>query len=168
MINCFMIAALSADGFITPATDAVGLSTVWTSEEDKKNFVEKTKEAGVVIMGSKTFETFGARPLKERRNIIYSKNKKYEGTETISEDPRKLIARLEKEGVRNLAICGGASIYSLFLEAGVIDKMFLTIEGIVFGQGINLFSKPLEKKLKLDSVNKIGDNTVLLEYSVLN
>ncbi len=115
-MNCFIIAAISADGFIAPPHE--DLSTNWTSKEDKKFFVEKTKEAGVVVMGSTTFETFGAKPLKGRKNIIYTKNKKYEGAETTSESPAELISRLEKEGFNSVAICGGASIYTMFLESG--------------------------------------------------
>lgn len=166
MINCYIISAVSLDGFITPTEDT--LSTVWTSKEDKKFFVEKTKEWGVVIMGSKTFETFGARPLKDRRNIIYTRNKKYEGVETTSESPTALIQRLETEGVKEIAVCGGASIYTLFLEENLINKIYLTIEGVLFGQGLTLFNKSIQKKLKLESLSKLGDNTVLLEYSVLN
>jgi dihydrofolate reductase len=168
MINTFIIAALSADGFITPPSEFSSLSTTWTSAEDKKFFIEKTKEARVFVMGSTTFETFGARPLKNRRNIIYSRNKKYEGAETTSEDPKDLVQRLEKEGHAQVAICGGSSIYSQFLKAGIVNKIYLTIQPVIFGQGINLFDQPIHKNLKLENSEKLGDNTVLLEYSVIN
>src|SRR4051812_4344841 len=122
MIRAFIIAAVSADGFI--ARNDTEISTSWTSSEDTKKFVELTKKAGVVVMGSKTFETFG-KPLKDRKNIIYSRGqdkkyaKKYEGTEVTQESPQELLQRLEKEGFTEVAICGGASIYTLFMEAGV-------------------------------------------------
>jgi dihydrofolate reductase len=165
-MNCFLIAAMSLDGFIAPLHD--DLSTNWTSKEDKQFFINKTKEAGVVIMGSTTFETFGAKPLRDRRNIIYTKNKKYDGAETTNENPKYLLKRLEKEGFNQVAICGGSSIYSLFLEAGVINTLYITLEPFLFGSGIKLLNKEFNKKLTLVEIKKLGDNTLLLEYSVNN
>lgn len=162
MIKPFIIAALTADGYIAkhehhPAS--------WTSKADKKTFVSLTKKAGVVIMGSRTFETIG-HPLKDRRTIVYAKDKTYEGVETTKEDPEKLLEKLEKEGVKEVAICGGTSIYTLFMERGLIQKLFLTIEGVLFGKGINIFNKDLDIKLSLVSSRQIGDNTILLEYNI--
>ena len=166
MIKTFIIAALSADGFI--AQNPSIPSTRWTSKEDTQKFVELTKRAGVVIMGSKTFETFG-KPLKDRKNIVLSRDvtKKYEGVETTQESPQALITRLEQEGFKEVAICGGASIYSLFLETGLVDTVYLTIENIFFGKGISLFSKNHDTKLKLVEHTRLGENALLLEYQVL-
>jgi dihydrofolate reductase len=142
-------------------------STKWTSKEDTKHFIETTKKAGAIIMGSKTFETFGAKPLPGRRNIIYTNSKKYEGAESTDESPKDLLAQLEKEGVEEVAVCGGSSIYTLFAEAGLVDKMILTVEGIVFGEGIRLFNKKLDLNLKLLSQTQIGPDTVVLEYGII-
>jgi dihydrofolate reductase len=51
-MKVFLIAAVTADGFI--GRDASHLAD-WTSPEDKKLFRKLTTEAGVVVMGSKTF-----------------------------------------------------------------------------------------------------------------
>ena len=162
MIKPFIIAALTADGYIAKNESH---PAVWTSKADKKIFIERTKQAGVIIMGSRTFETIG-RPLKDRKTIVYTKDKTYEGVETTQEDPEKLLEKLEKEGFEEVAICGGTSIYTLFMERGLVHKLYLTIEGIVFGKGMTLFNKELENKLSLVSSKQIGDNTVLLEYIV--
>lgn len=164
-MKIYIIAALSADGFI--AKDNTEPSTKWTSKEDTAHFMERTKKTGVVIMGSKTFETFGAKPLSGRRNIIYSSDKKYEGVETTKDRPEDLIKKLEKEGVGEVAICGGASIYTMFMEAGLVDKLILTIEGVVFGEGVKLFNSKINFSLKLISSNQIGPNTIVLEYKVI-
>jgi dihydrofolate reductase len=55
-MKVFVIAALSADGFIAQAEDHVA---DWTGTEDKKLFVQLTKEAGIMVMGSKTLATIG-------------------------------------------------------------------------------------------------------------
>lgn len=161
-MNVFIIAALTADGFI--AKDANHLAS-WTSKADKKRFVELTKKAGVMVMGRTTFETIG-KALPGRRTIVYSSQKNIPGIETTSEDPHTLIARLEQEGCHTLAVCGGGSIYTLFMEAHVVNKLYLTIEPTIFGKGINLFSKEINASLTLASVEKI-DSTLLLEYDIV-
>jgi len=164
-MNIYIIAALSADGFI--AKDINEPSTKWTSKEDTKHFMERTKRTGVIVMGSKTFETFGSKPLPGRRNIVYSANKQYENVETTKESPYDLLKRLENEGINEVAICGGASIYTMFMEASLIDKLILTIEGVVFGNGVRLFKSRLNFSLKLVSSEQIGPNTVVLEYDII-
>jgi len=164
-MKTYIIAALSADGFI--AKNNTEPSTKWTSKEDTSFFRERTKKSGVMVMGSTTFETVGAKPLPERRSIIYSRTKKYEGVETTSESPRDLMLRLEKEGVEEVAIVGGSQIYTMFAESELIDKLYLTIENVIFGEGIRLFNKKIDMKIKLVSETQIGPNTIVLEYEVL-
>src|SRR3989344_1882241 len=126
MIKTFLIAAITADGFIAKNS---AHNPSWTGKEDKKFFVERTKQAGVVIMGSKTFEVMG-RPLKDRLNIVYSRdtNKKYEGVEVTNKPPEELLADLEARGYKEAAICGGSNIYTMFLKAGLLDTLYITIE----------------------------------------
>ena len=163
-MTVFIIAAVTLDGKI--ARDGGQVSTAWTSEADKKKFVQLTKEAGTIVMGSTTYETIG-RPLPGRRTIVISRSKKYEGVEVTSESPAELITRLGREAVRSLAVCGGSSIYTQFMKAGVVTKLYLTIEPVVFGSGIPLFSEPLEAKLELAAPPERIDNTIFLTYNVL-
>jgi dihydrofolate reductase len=166
----FIIAAVTADGFIAQSTDQV--STKWTSKEDAAWFKQKTKEAGVVVMGSTTFETFGARPLPDRLNVVLTRNESKlaqptpEGVRYTSAAPADLIAQLTAEGFTDIAICGGASIYTQFMEANVVDKLFLTVEPILFGQGISLFTRPLKIELHLDQLHALSAQTHVFEYSV--
>jgi dihydrofolate reductase len=165
-MKVFIIAALTADGFIGRTADHLA---DWTSPEDKKLFTSLTKEAGVMAMGSRTFATIG-RALPGRRNIVYTASPdaftSVEGVEPTNESPADLIARLKQEGVSGLAVCGGASIYSLFMEAGVVEEVYITIEPVLFGTGITLFSSEIEASLTLLETRKLNDNTVLLHYAV--
>jgi dihydrofolate reductase len=162
-MKTFIIAALSADGYI--AKDSLHSPMNWTSKDDKKRLIELTKRAGVVVMGSKTYATIG-KPLKERVNIIYSKDKTFEGAETTQKSPHELIAELDERGFREVAICGGAHIYSMFMKAGVVDTLYLTIEPIIFGKGIRLFDDEMLYHLKLINTEHTENGTVLLEYAV--
>lgn len=164
MINTFIIAAQSLDGFIGPKDHTNSMS--WTSGADKEFFKKKTKEAGVIIMGRTTFETIG-KALPERKMIVYtSKPLNIEGVEAVQEPPAVLLKRLENEGYSSVAICGGSSIYSLFLESGLVNELFITIEPIIFGEGIPLFSKENRKSLDLISETKLSDTAILLNYKI--
>ena len=164
MITPFIIAATSADGYIAKDEHHAAF---WTSKEDKKRFIELTKRAGVVVMGSHTFRTL-PRPLHERLNIVYSRQSHFEGenVETTQIDPHGLLGQLEARGYKEVAICGGSQIYSDFLKAHAVEKIYLTIEPIIFGKGIPLFHEPAQFALTLLSSEVTQTGSVLLEYKI--
>ncbi len=172
-MEIFIIAAQTADGFI--ARDA-NHPAVWTSKEDKKRFVELTKDAGVVVMGSTTFKTL-PRPLKERLNVVYSNNLKDEDLNTDPErkcmvtnkKPADLVEDLARLGYTKIAICGGSEIYSLFIESGLVNKLYLTVEPLLFGAGIGIFNRslPASVQLKLDKTEKAEQGTIFLDYTII-
>nr|AIA16308.1 Dihydrofolate reductase [uncultured bacterium]AIA16458.1 Dihydrofolate reductase [uncultured bacterium] len=164
-MKVFIIEAQSADGFI--ARDHSAPSTAWTSKEDKEFFREHTKRAGVMIMGATTYKTIG-RPMKDRVTIVYSRSETYEGVEMTQDDPKTLIDKLSARGFTEVAICGGSSIYSMFLEAGVVDTIYLTVEPVLFGSGVSPFKDSTDTKLELVSESKTESGTLFLEYKVLS
>jgi dihydrofolate reductase len=164
-MKVFIIAAVTADGFI--GRDANHLAD-WTSPEDKKLFTTLTKEAGVIVMGSRTFATIG-RALPGRKTILYTTRPerfKVEGVETTNEAPKDLVKRLSGQGAPGLAICGGASVYSLFMQAGVVDELYITVEPVLFGTGITLFKDEMSTRLELLDIRKLNDNAIILHYAV--
>lgn len=164
-MRVFIVAALTADGFI--GRDSGHLAD-WTSKEDKQLFVRLTKEAGVLVMGANTYKTIG-RPLPGRRNLVYSRSSlDFPGVEVVTEPPQALIARLEREGHTALAVCGGQAIYDMFLQAGVVTELYLTIEPVLFGSGIPLLKAPLAASLALKEFEKLNEHTILLHYEVTN
>ncbi|MFH1585002.1 MAG: dihydrofolate reductase, partial [Patescibacteria group bacterium] len=111
-MKVFCIAALSADGFIAKNAED---TLEWRSLEDKRFFREKTMEAGVVVMGKNTYESIG-KSLKGRLNLVYSLEP-IEGVETTQKEPRELLSELEKRGYEQVAVIGGSSVYTQFLQA---------------------------------------------------
>ena len=165
-MNVILIAAVTADGFIGRSS---GHAADWTSKEDKQLFVKVTKEAGTMVMGSKTFETIG-RALPERRMIVLtSRPHDYaaDDVEFTDESPTELVNRLEAEGTNDITVCGGAHVYHAFMEADLVDELYLTVEPVLFGIGVKLFAGELESKLQLTETQKLNENVVLLQYKVL-
>lgn len=163
----FLIASITADGFI--AQDSGQSSLEWTSREDTQLFVRLTKEAGIMVMGSTTFATIG-RALPGRKTIVYtSKPEKVAGIENVeatAEPPAELVRRIAAEGYDRLAVCGGAKVYREFMTAGVVDELYLTVEPIVFGDGVPLFDQAVTSGLSLIETKQLNDNTILLHYRV--
>lgn len=164
-MNVILIAATTADGFI--GRDA-GHTADWTGQADKQVFVRLTKEAGTIVMGRATFDTIG-RALPGRRNIVYTSQPQTisaPGIESTSEPPAKLLARLESEGVTGVAICGGRLIYTQFLQAGLVNELYLTVIPTLFGQGLSLFNAPTHTKLELVDTTPLDGGAVLLHYKL--
>ena len=132
--------AITLDGKIAKYTDH---PATWTSKADKKIFIEETKKAGVIIMGRTTYDTIG-RPLPNRLNVIMDldpdTSKNIEGSlEFTKTQPKGLLKELEERGFKNIILGGGSTINGIFLEQGLINEIWLTIEPKVFGEGLSLF-----------------------------
>lgn len=95
--------------------------------EDLKNFRRLT-EGKTVILGRKTLATFpkGA-PLKNRRNIILSRDESYsvEGAE-VARSVEEASELLKNENTDNIVVIGGESIYRQMLplcDTAIVTKI---------------------------------------------
>ena len=82
--------------------------------EDMAYFRSMTR-GSTVIMGRKTLESLpGGRPLKDRRNIVFSRNPEFaaEGVEVVS-SVEELLSITEGDG--NVFVIGGEAIYRALL-----------------------------------------------------
>lgn len=103
----------------------------WKLTEDMRHFVKITT-GFPVVMGRKTFESIG-KPLKNRTNIILTRNESYqkEGC-IIYHDIEKIVNDFGKE---NLMVIGGEELYRQFLPYA--ERIYLTfidqdVEGDTF------------------------------------
>ncbi len=167
-MKVILLMAVTADGLI--AKDSMQLVD-WTGKADKKYFVKVTKDAGAMIMGSKTFDTIG-QVLPGRKNIVMTRDKtrisQNEDLAFTDQSPQQLLNDLESQGFSSVALIGGALINTLFMKQGLIDEIHVTMVPIIFGTGLTLFSEPLNGKLDLIDVQKIEAGHVLLRYRVYN
>jgi len=166
-MEVFLIVALTVDGFV--GRDAHHSSINWRSQADGDFFIAKTKEAGVVVMGSRTFLTM-KRPMPGRKHyILTSEPEKFATYDpdqvlAMTATPQEIVAKATADGFKKLAVCGGSSVYTQFVEADVVDKFYLTIEPVFFGDGVRLFNQPMAKHLQLADVHRISEQTTVLEY----
>lgn len=163
-----LLMALTADGLI--GKDDAHL-TDWTAAEDKKLFKAFTQKAGVVIMGSKTFDTLD-RPLPGRKVIILTRKKDrvtpWDNVVFTDLSPDNLLKSLEKEGYAHVVVSGGATINALFAKHGLIDEIVLTYSPTLFGSGVPLFAEDVSMDLALIKVSRMGANLIYAHYSVIH
>ena len=81
-----------------------------------------------VIMGRKNFESIPEkfRPLKNRTNIIITRNKNYEALDCKVVHSIKESLKCMDFGNEEVFVIGGGEIYRKFLELDLIDKMYIT------------------------------------------
>lgn len=166
MIKTLLMMAITLDGKI--AKDSNHFPD-WTGSADKRHFARVTRRAGVVIMGSRTFDTI-ARPLPGRKNVVLSRDpeRRSRPPELVFTDrrPDAILNGLEREGYTEAVLAGGARINSLFAAEGLIDEIIVTVAPKIFGTGISLFSDATPLDLTLLAVRRLDDQCLALHYRV--
>lgn len=166
-MKLLLLMAITADGKIARhRSEFPG----WTSKADKRMFRSITEAAGVVIMGSRTYETIGS-PLPNRLNVVLTRRPDaYQPASNLlfrADAPGILTQWLASKGYETAVLAGGATINSLFLREHLIDEMMLTVVPRVFGQGLSLFSEPADIKLSLITAQEMDQDLQLLHYRFL-
>ncbi|MEY2971105.1 MAG: hypothetical protein RLZZ599_1478 [Bacteroidota bacterium] len=96
---------------------------IWHLPVDLKHF--KNHTAGkTIIMGRKTWDSLGGRPLPKRRHIVISRNPDFsaQGCESV-QSLEAALALVQEEA--EAFIVGGAQIYELSLP--YLDKLEITV-----------------------------------------
>jgi len=169
-----LIAAQSLDGFITQHDEP---GAAFTSPEDKAYFQTVLADFDCCVLGAETYRVSRefirsqspGRPLRlvlTRSPDRFSADAIPGSLEFTNGTPAAVLTGLQRRGLEQCALLGGAQIHSLFFEAGLVDQLWLTVEPRLFGGGTPLFARRLDARLALRSVEKLGANTLLLKYAV--
>lgn len=124
----------------------------------------RTQTSGkIVVMGRKTLESFpNSKPLKNRVNIVLSRDKNYsvEGAVVVA-DTDELKDVLKQYDTDDVYVIGGEAIYRLLLP--LCDTALITHVDAVAGEADKKFPKLSEDEWLL---NKVIDETVDNGYNV--
>jgi dihydrofolate reductase len=159
------IAAVTIDGKIARHADHL---TDWTSPEDKiflRAFLDKSD---VVVVGHNTYKTAEG-PLSKRNCIVLTRtvqNIERQSDRLLFWNPEGTPIETVLEPYRIIALLGGAQAYTYFLEHDLIDELYLTIEPLAFGRGLNLFESgvDIETKFQLVSIERLNEKGAVLLY----
>ncbi len=140
---------------------------VWHLPADLKYF-KKMTTGHHVIMGRKTFESFG-NPLPNRKHVVITRNKDYDaGNHYVVGSLEEAFDVCEKAGQKHVFVLGGGEIYKLALNK--VDRIYLTevhdnYEGDTYFPEIDPGQwKELSRvDFKADEKNKVDYSFVVLE-----
>lgn len=131
--------------------NAIGFQNklLWHLPNDMK-FFKATTWAMPVIMGRKTFESMGSKPLNGRTNIIITRQTDWTAPETVTAfDLNDAVAKAKLDNCKEIFIAGGGEIYSQSMELATtlyMTRVHTTIEGDTFFPEIDLTKWELTSK----------------------
>jgi dihydrofolate reductase len=176
-------AAVSLDGFIAEPEekltwlmgfegqdfDGEGVRPI---EEDYPAFIA---DVGSVAMGSKTYEfiveenwAYGDMPawvFTHRDLPLMEGATKLQFTAgDVVDLHEEMLAAAEG---KDLWVIGGGDLASQYVDAGLLDRVLLTVVPVWLGDGLPLFAKPLPKPLKLAGAHPFDSGMARLAYEVV-
>lgn len=160
--------AISIDGRITGKDG----DTSWVEDSDVERMDSLMEECGVMVMGSKTYESFGDElPSDKALQVIFTNNnelleKKEKNVRFTSENPQEVLESLHNEGFAEILIAGGAELNTSLIKENLIDEIRVIIKPLVLGSGKSLFNSLEEiKSFKLVNSEVLPYGAVELIFS---
>lgn len=141
----------------------------WTGSADKRMFKSLSQRAGVVIMGSRTYDTIG-KPLPGRLNVVMTRNpERVSDNEALSytnQSPVEILKMLAEQGYQEAILAGGATVNDLFVDAGLVDELIITFAPLTFGHGLGLYNTAKTLRLFLLDHKALDAHTLMAHYRV--
>jgi len=140
----------------------------WQLPADLKYFM-KTTSGHSIIMGRKTFESIGSKPLPNRTNIIVTSDKSYNAENCIVVNSFEEAYNMKNSGIidEEVFVIGGGKIYAEAIKYA--DKLYIThIDASIIGDTYfpkisNRWNKISEDFRKSDENNSLDMCFVVYE-----
>ena len=122
--------------------NAIGLNNqlLWHLPKDMR-FFKNTTWGMPILMGRKTFESMGSKPLNGRLNIIITRNKNWTSEDvTVVHTMEEATALATKFSYNELLVIGGGEIYEMALPLAQkiwLTRVHTTVEGDVYFPKLN-------------------------------
>lgn len=169
-----LVAVQSLDGCITRGgTPGVGFA----SQADQDWFHAAMAGFDSAIMGRRTWEAARSailaavkgtpgriRIVVTRQPQAWREDQRPGVLEFTDQPPGEIMKDLARRGRRKTILLGGATLNRLFLEADLVDRLWLTLEPVLFGAGRPLIDGPLEARFELEKTERLGPSVLLLQY----
>lgn len=165
-------AVMSADGRITKGD--IGQAHYWSSKEDAVFFTSLVKKHTALVMGRKTYEVVQPTPTPDKLRLVLTSHPEAfteaaipGSLEFMTASPQAVVDYLEQQGHSEMLLVGGSPVHAAFLQAGLVDELYLTVEPVLFGKGLPLVEGSLEVELELQEVTRLNARgTLLLHYII--
>lgn len=169
-----LIAVISLDGRLTPPGQS---GPGFASAEDQAWFKHALGEFDCAVLGRATYDTIrdevAAQPRRGLLRVVMTRTPAAHAAEArpgavefTDAAPAAILADLARRGHARCAILGGGQVYREFLDAGLVEAMWLTLEPVVLGGGTPLADGgPVrDGRFRLGEMRLLGSDTLLLNY----
>lgn len=161
--------AISVDGYIAKKNN----NTDWVCDTDWDVFSKMVKDAGCIVMGRKTYEVSGDDfPYDCDLNIVMTRNEDLvskSSTKVVftNKRPHEIVELAKEKGFDNLLVIGGGKLNATFLNAKLIDEIYLSVHPKIFGDGIKLFDRgEFDVDLQFLGQKELENGLIQLHYKV--
>lgn len=137
-------------------------SLPWHLPADLEYFKKMTL-GKTIVMGLKTFESVGGKPLPGRKTIILNNDDSYKAPEgcEVAKSIKELLKMIEDE--KELMIAGGSSVYKQFLP--LADKLYITFIHDDFDGDTFFPNFDIEEWKEVKRIDNKADNRNPYDYS---
>jgi dihydrofolate reductase len=193
MRKLIMKMSISIDGFVGGPNGENDWVFRSSTEESRAWSVEKSWEAGLIIMGRKSFENMApywptasgpfAAPMNEIPKAVFTQ-KGFKGVELPNAEQSPAVAswtqarvfdgdlsegikQLKSEEGKPIVAIGGAGFMRNLIATGLIDEYHLVTHPVILGKGLAIFNgvtAPLD--LKLADVKAFSGGIIARTYSI--
>jgi len=169
-----LIAVTSLDGRITPPGQS---GPGFASAADQAWFPACLRHFDCSVMGRATWEQIPREPgapaahaarlrmVMTRTPEVHAARARPGALEFSDAAPADIVGALAGRGFARCALLGGGQIYRAFLDAGLVDALWLTLEPVVLGGGTPLADGPVRNgRFRLVETRALSADTLLLNY----
>jgi len=168
---CYYVAS-TLDGYIAHE-DGTFDGFQW-DDEVVSDFMEDLESFGTVLMGRKTYDV-GLKegktsPYPSMRQVLFSRTLKSSpdpAVELVNGKITEFVKSLKVYADRPIWLCGGAEIASTLMNAGLIDRVVVKLNPVIFGGGIQLTSALGNRvPIELENTKVYGCGILKLTYQI--
>jgi dihydrofolate reductase len=165
--------ACSADGFIAHE-DGTWQGFLETGAH-VQDYLASLTQFEAVIMGRKTYEVGlqagVTNPYPMLKSYVVSSTMTQspdEHVQLVNEGPIAFTRDLKQQADGPIYLCGGSTLASQLLQAGLVDKIILKVNPIILGKGIPVFKDNTPTtQLNLIKTDSYSNGCVWLHYNLV-
>ncbi|HEY7335572.1 MAG TPA: dihydrofolate reductase family protein [Bryobacteraceae bacterium] len=163
---------MSLDGYIARADGSIDYLAM--DKESQKLMDEFFQTVDVAIMGRKTMEgsikmSGGRYDSGGLETFVFSRTWKpgaRDGFEVVNGSLASLIRRIRKKKGKHIYLGGGGELARSFLQADLVDEMFIGIGPVLLGEGIPAFPGGFpQRDFSLRKCTTVSNGGIALIYS---
>jgi len=161
--------AMSLDGYIARTDGSVDWLFDVEGDGGDNGYGEFYRTVGTVVMGRLTYDEV----LKLSEEFLYADKPCYVLSRTeqspapyvtfTNEALDTLIPRLKADSEGDVWLVGGGQLVAAFLEAGLLDELYITVTPKILGEGIPLFPQgTVPSAFRLKHIEQMGQFVSLI------